>query len=181
MMRKTLLFITAACCLLVARATASDSLSHGKIPIGERENSVEAANDYYAGHYEEAAAIYQTMAENHSGSLFAWANLGVTRYQQGKLEAARDAFQHAINLDPKDAPSFAALGMTNYELGNYKDAMENLRTAVGLNPDDVLAHDYLAYAYDQLDMNDAAQAEREKSAKLKAMKVAAGAPVPNAH
>ncbi len=73
-------------------------------------------------------------------------------------------------INPKDANSLAALGVTNYELGLYRDAVTNLKAAIVEKPDDSSAHDYLANAYEQLDMLKESDAERARAAQLKAQK-----------
>jgi len=156
-MRTWLILLAAGMSLATTIAAASDSLSHGKIPFGEQANSQKATEAFQAGHYDVAETIYQTMAEDHPGSRYAWSNLGVARFQQGKLKEARDAFQHAVDLDPKDA-------------------------AVGLNPDDASAHQFLGNACEKIGLKEEAKAEQKIASELGEKELAAAKqPAPSQH
>jgi len=181
-MRTWLILIAASMSLFTTTALAQDTLSHGRVPIGERENARKATEEFDAGHYDAAAAIYEAMAEAHPGSLYAWRNLGLALFQANKLDGARDALRHAVDLDSKDAASLAALGITNYQLGFFRDAIDNLRVAVGLNPGDAAAHQFLGNACDKLGMKEEAKAEQKIASDLEEKESeAAKQPAPAQH
>lgn len=60
--------------------------------------------------YEEATERYSSavsMAPDHPG---AWYNFGVTLFRMGKLDEARHAMQHALELEPDNSLTAAVLG-----------------------------------------------------------------------
>jgi len=53
-----------------------------------------------AGDAEAAVSLLELAVQKDSGDVLAWRALGVARAQRGQLEPARDAFQHALALNP---------------------------------------------------------------------------------
>jgi cytochrome c-type biogenesis protein CcmH/NrfG len=106
------------------------------------------------------------MIKAYPNSLNAWYNLGAIRFQQHQPEAARDAFQHATAIDPKDAASFAGLGVVQYQLNSFADAITALKQAIALNPNDAKSHNYLACSYEKSGMPQEAQIEFQKAGDL---------------
>lgn len=74
--------------------------------------------------------------------------LGMALQEQGKDEAAMDAFRRALALDPYDYPwTQVNLGQLLLERGEYAAAAEYLRQAVGMLPEDAWAHACLGRAW----------------------------------
>jgi tetratricopeptide (TPR) repeat protein len=110
----------------------------------------EQASDYFARKdFDEAADCYQRIIHKYPDSLYGWSNLGVVRFQQGKLDEARVAFLQSVSLSDSDAFSWENLGITYYELRQYDDAVEALKKAVALDSNDAKSHNYLGCCYSQ--------------------------------
>lgn len=58
---------------------------------------------YYAGQEDEAIAALEDFTAENDSFAPAWANLGIFLYLQDDLDAAKDAFNQAIEADPEDA------------------------------------------------------------------------------
>lgn len=62
--------------------------------------------------------------------------LGVSYFQRGDLEGARDKLERAVQQDPTFAPAHASLGLLYERVGDNRRAGEHLRRAARLEPDD---------------------------------------------
>ena len=166
--------VVLACAILVfiaaPLAKATDLSPSEQIPADEKVEAQVAADDFSAGRLDAAAAIYVTMTQDHPDCLYAWRNLGITRYQQGKLNEAHDALLNALALDSKDAFVRSALGITEYDLKQYNDARDNLEAAVILAPGDAHAHQFLGQTYDKLGLSQKAGIEFDKAQALEEKK-----------
>jgi len=81
-------------------------------------------------------------------------------------ETARRLLEKALTINDRDAAAHFELG-TLFELARrYPEAARELERAVELAPDDPATHYRLARAYDRLGKPQAAQAERDRHAKL---------------
>ncbi len=72
-----------------------------------------------------------------------WVLLGEVRVQQGKLREALDAFQSAVQLDPRMPDAFATAGAIAFELGDSAQGETDLRRALLLHPNHPAAHNNL--------------------------------------
>lgn len=77
------------------------------------------------------------MAQRRVGSLaIGWHNLGAGFADAGRRDAARDAFAHAVAIDPAAVPaSLRMLASIYREEGDYARAEETLRQLVAVRPD----------------------------------------------
>ena len=91
-----------------------------------RDTAQQAADLFKMQRYDEAAAKYQEIIEKYPESLYAWSNLGVVRFQQGKLHEALKALQQAVKLSPTDAFSYSNLGIVYYQMNQYEHAIDAL-------------------------------------------------------
>ena len=62
----------------------------------------------------------------------AYRQLGYTYHKQGRYVEARQAFQQAVALDPKDSALYTALGETYIALGAFVDAIRYLERGLAL-------------------------------------------------
>lgn len=73
-----------------------------------------------------------------------WVSLGVEREEQSEseagLQAAAEAYERALDLDPGHVDALNNLGMLSYEQGLLEDATLLFRRAVELHPDHVISH-----------------------------------------
>jgi Flp pilus assembly protein TadD len=131
-------------------AAAEDLARVARIPKDERDLAQAAADDFRLQLWDEAAAKYKAIISAHPDCLYAWSNLGVTRFQQGRLDLAAKAFSQAIALNPNDAFCLSDLGLIELQLGQYEQAIGTLKKAVTAQPADAVAYGYLGAAYEKL-------------------------------
>jgi tetratricopeptide (TPR) repeat protein len=71
-------------------------------------------------------------------------------FQARKLEAAAEAYQQAIKLQPNNAKANAGLGFAYAAMGRYPQAVEAFKQAIRLQPDSPWAYGGLGTAYHML-------------------------------
>ena len=74
-------------------------------------------------------------------------NRGVALYYRGALEAARDAFRRAIELQPGYAEAYNNLGLAESRLGRETEAIEAFRQALNADPKMGEAYNNLGFLY----------------------------------
>jgi predicted Zn-dependent protease len=130
-------------------------------PADMRGIAQEAAIALKARQYDTAAADYQRIIDRHPDSLFAWDNLGLDRYDQGRSNDAIAAFKHAIRLDPKDDFAQMSLGVCLYEKREYSAAIPPFERAEKLREDNSNVHAFLAQCYARVGREDDAHREMQ--------------------
>jgi tetratricopeptide (TPR) repeat protein len=88
-------------------------------------------------HDEKNAATFYL---RYPDSAYARSNLGVLRYNQGKLEEAISEYRLAIRLDPKNAAAHVNLGNALLDQGKLEEAISEFRLAIQLDPKNASAH-----------------------------------------
>jgi tetratricopeptide (TPR) repeat protein len=90
--------------------------SSGTTPVSAQ--AVTAANELInAGHYAEAAQMYEQLLARSPQDAALHYNLGNARFVQGDLAAALAAYQRAASLAPRDADIRANLALAQQALG----------------------------------------------------------------
>jgi tetratricopeptide (TPR) repeat protein len=153
--------------VLGATAPAVPIATKPILPDDMRPLAQEAADFFAKQRYEAAAVDYEVILRTYPDCLYAWANLGVTRFQQGHFDDARKAFGKAVSLNPTDDFSVLNLAITDFQLGLYEPAIKNLKAAIALKPNNASAHSFLASALDKAGHHEEAQKELELANKLK--------------
>lgn len=107
-----------------------------------------------AGDFAGAEAIYaQLAAAQQTAELYQ--RLGLVRHMQNKFDAAAQAFEQAVKLDPKLWPSHLFLGIDRYRTNKFDLAYRQFVTADRLHPGEretqfwlgaaqLARHDYIA-------------------------------------
>jgi protein O-GlcNAc transferase len=80
-----------------------------------------------------AASPTQTNASLPNDARAAY-QAGVDAFGARRLEAARDLFLRAVQINPRFGEALSNLGGTLYELGRYDEALEAFQRAVSVNP-----------------------------------------------
>jgi tetratricopeptide (TPR) repeat protein len=101
MKRSILTIALTAIALLAIFTTAAFALSPADAP--DPDTLIAANQLYEAGHYAEAAQMYQQLAEQGVEDSTLFYNLGNAQYQQGNVLQAIINYQHAAQLAPRDA------------------------------------------------------------------------------
>jgi tetratricopeptide (TPR) repeat protein len=136
------------------------------VPEEVRSVAQEASDLFARKRYAEAAEKYKAMAERYPESLYAWSNLGVTRFQMQDLAGAEEALKQAIKLNPNDYFSHSSLGIVYYQMNRYDDAVQVLTKATTLEPNDARSHNFLGIACSQKGWQEAAEQEFRKAVEL---------------
>lgn len=115
-----------------------------------------------------ALAQYQTVTENAvDGRLRAGAflNMGLIEDKFGHITAARNDFQTAVNLRPRNIRAWIGLGSTALRAGDYQAAIQAYTHAVAVQPTDV-TYLLLSGALQQSGQSDAAASAAQTAAHL---------------
>lgn len=64
-----------------------------------------------------------------------WADLGLARQEQDKVESAIEAFEHVVQLAPKRPNGYVSVGTVNAMVGNHDVALQSFRQALEFDPD----------------------------------------------
>jgi len=153
--------------------------TNARVPDDMRETAQEAADLFKMQRYDESAAKYQSIIDKYPGSLYAWSNLGVVRFQQGSSDPQSDtqastthfnealkALQQAVKLKPTDAFSYSNLGIVYSQLDQYENAIDALNAAKALDPNDAKTRNYLGCACSQKGWTAVAEKEFRKAIEL---------------
>ena len=149
-MKAQVLLMVAALALQPLFAQDTTIPANAGIPPDMRDRAQHAADSLRKQWYDKAARDYLIILKVYPNCLYAWRNLGVTRYQQEHYPEALDAFLHATSLAPKDAFCQSSVGATYFQLRRYPEAAHALEIAIALNPRDINGHTFLGLAYEQM-------------------------------
>ncbi len=114
----------------------------------------------------QAIAYYRAARAIRPSDTTAIHNLGTLLAQQDDDEAAREAFQVAIQLNPDSRDSHYNLGCTLSDLGEYEQAMEQFRLTVSLDPQFAPAWNNLGVEHSRRGEHDKALTCYEKAMML---------------
>jgi tetratricopeptide (TPR) repeat protein len=84
--------------------------------------------------YDKALPYFETLARIQMNVAANFYLLGVTYANLNRAEAASEAFQRAVKLDPKDADSWYSLGVAHFRGGRLNDAIVALRAGSAAAP-----------------------------------------------
>jgi len=100
---------------------------------------------------DEAERLYKEVIQLDPWLDLAYTNLGKIKYDYyHDLQSAREWFQKAISINPKQAEALYNLGHVLNSQGDNKQAILLLLDAIALDPSFADAHYNLAVAYDQI-------------------------------
>src|ERR1700689_3324895 len=94
--------------------------------------------------YREAVDIYR---ENAHDSALMWNKVGIAYHQLANLEAARNAYEHAIKLDKKYADAINNVGTVFYAEKKYRSAISRYNQALRITPDSAFIWSNLGTAW----------------------------------
>lgn len=97
-----------------------------------------------AGDTASAVRAYRAATKKWPESQLAWLGLGNALYAGGKLQSARSAYHHALELDPGDLIAMNNLSQVHAELGCRDDALEIIKAALSDVAADDPMHRYLS-------------------------------------
>lgn len=95
-----------------------------------------------------------------------WYEKGIKFYGTGNFKEAINAYDKAIQLDPKDGETYIGRGAAYADLGNNQQAINDFSKAIQLNPKNVLAYLNRGWAYYWLGNNQQAINDFGKAIQL---------------
>jgi tetratricopeptide (TPR) repeat protein len=107
-----------------------------------------------------------TTSTNDADSAQEWFESGLDREQEGDLEAARAAYQRAVELDPQLADGYVNLGRMMHEKGDASEAARLYHLAIAADPSDPIAQYNLAIALEDQHNLPAAVAHYQRAIAL---------------
>jgi len=100
--------------------------------------------------WDEAERLFEQTVDQDRGDAIAWFNLGFIRHQQGRLDAAIEAFSRAVEIKPAIDRAWYGMGMAQASLGRHEQAASALERAAELQPMNSHAWYNLGMAYHTL-------------------------------
>ncbi|MEZ5856546.1 MAG: tetratricopeptide repeat protein [Hyphomicrobiaceae bacterium] len=73
--------------------------------------------------------------------------LGLARTSQGNLQAAKEAYDRALQWEGQDVPALTARGYVAYQAGRFDDAIRDFEAALAIQPNNQDAIRFLGLAY----------------------------------
>lgn len=111
------------------------------------------------GRAAQADSVYRQIVARHPEEIAGHMGLGSSRFFQGDLQGAEQAYRAALALDSASAHALIGIAGVQYRRDNYAEALVLYRRAAEYAPDSPDAHWGLAVTYDAL--GQAADAVRE--------------------
>jgi len=130
---------------LLAQGDLEQAMPHFQLaaeihPTDPISNSNLAFYKMQHGDLAGAIALYTKVVDNtqdERSKAIAFINMGNIQKELGNLPAARDNFQAAINLRPRNVRAWIGLGVTTQKSGDYTAAIQAYSQAVSLQPTDL--------------------------------------------
>jgi tetratricopeptide (TPR) repeat protein len=95
-----------------------------------------------------------------------WLDVGYAASNERRYEAALDAYEHAIALDPNDAERYSEKGSALFELKRYQEALAAYERSLELDPHDHTAHYHKGLSLWELGRDEEALAAYEHAIQL---------------
>jgi protein O-mannosyl-transferase len=96
--------------------------------------------------YEEAIVEYRAYFATGGANPAVWDQFGILLAQSGQIDAAREAFQRAVDVQPNSSEPLRHLASTLMAQGNVEATIHYAARAVTLSPGDALSRDLLGVA-----------------------------------
>jgi tetratricopeptide (TPR) repeat protein len=136
-----------------------------QLPGAERA-AVEALLAVHRGDDEHAVEQWRRVTELAPGDWRGWLQLGARLYDQRKWDAAIEALDRAIALQPSAGPAYHLLGYTYALQGKQAEAMRALEKYAALDSRHARAHDALGDANLFANRPEQAEAAYKKATQL---------------
>lgn len=103
-----------------------------------------------------AVVAYRAATDQWPTSGLAWLGLGNASYAEGELDAARNAYQKLLEIEPDNAIALNNLSQVHAELGCYEDALTAIESALlAVEAGDPIVR-YLRQTLEELEQGDSA-------------------------
>jgi predicted Zn-dependent protease len=116
----------------VSASSGTESANTGTAAVLVTYESAEAAfNDH---RYPEAAQLFVAYTDSNPENPWGYYMLGLSAWKAGEPEQATEAFDHALQLDPKHRKSLYNSSRVLLETGHAKEALERIEKGLALEP-----------------------------------------------
>ncbi|MEN0046910.1 MAG: OmpA family protein [Bacteroidota bacterium] len=103
----------------------------------EQKKFKEAKEEAFRTNYEDALKIVDKLLKSKPDFIDAWILKGQILYDQKRLDAAKEAFQHALQIDQNySSMVYYMLGAAEMNLENYEVAAKQYEAYIAQNPKD---------------------------------------------
>ncbi len=100
------------------------------------------------GDTEQAIDLLQTVSRDAPDKPFVFTNLGLAQFRLQHYDLALNAFQQAVERDPRDAVAWNHLGILQRRQGQFDAARESYQRALKIDSNYALAHLNLGILFD---------------------------------
>ncbi len=135
--------VPAAIMVIVFFAFSSSCLVQAQATTDVQAQMQAGASAMAAGDFAAAVKDYTAVTARMPSFAAGYFNLGLALEQAGKLEEARTALEHSLQLKPGLRGAHLFLGITDYRLNHLKQAEVNLTKETQIDPHDAKAFMWL--------------------------------------
>lgn len=114
-----------------------------------------------------AIANYDKAIELYPQYTDAWVRKGVTLFDDGRMEEARECLEKAVRIRPNEFKAVYNRGKLRLHMGDNEGALADLDKATSLKPQHAAAHEWFADALERFGKEDEAELHRRIASKLK--------------
>lgn len=145
----------------------------------QRKNLEKYAREYYlmgnecitkARDVRAALANYDKAIELSPGYTDAWVRKGVTLFDDGRMDEARECLEQAVRLRPNEFKAVYNRGKLRLHIGDKEGALADLDKATSLKPHHAAAHEWFADALESCGKETEAEIHRRIAAEIKKQK-----------
>jgi Flp pilus assembly protein TadD len=133
--------------------------SETDVPAKSRSAWKAAMKAVDADNLDEAQKQLQSVTEGSPKFARGWHTLGIVEQVQQRLPQARDAFQHAIDIDPKSFGSYVMLARIAIKSKDWESAAKAADTLIKSDPKQTYPEIYLHQSVARFKLKDLAGAE----------------------
>lgn len=148
-----------------------------KEQMREKQKNLEKyAKEYYlmgnecitkAHDVRAAIANYDKAIELYPQYTDAWMRKGVTLFDDGRMEEARECLEKAVRIRPNEFKAVYNRGKLRLHMGDNEGALADLDKATSLKPQHAAAHEWFADALERFGKEDEAELHRRIASELK--------------
>ena len=142
----------------------------------QQKNLEKYAKEYYlmgnecitkAHDVRAAIANYDKAIELYPQYTDAWVRKGVTLFDDGRMEEARECLEKAVRIRPNEFKAVYNRGKLRLHMGDNEGALADLDKATSLKPQHAAAHEWFADALERFGKEDEAELHRHIASELK--------------
>ncbi len=116
--------------------------------------------------YEAAIRRLKAVTEAEPDFALGFEVLGVAFLRAQKELEAEQAFQHALELEPKQSECYIQLGLLRYDQRRYDESRDFLKSGLGINPNSWFGHYQLGLTYFALENYTESEQEFRRAVEL---------------